>query len=101
MQAMTTQGARSVLMLHNGERSMRGTEICVIEAAKGLVEAGFTVVIGRNADVIDKPIREFSDRVTLVDMVFPELMIAGERDRLSPRGLPEGAQATAATGQRR
>ncbi len=69
-----------VFMLHRGGARIRGSEICVIEAAHALATAGYRVVVLRHHGVMDELLRPWV--TALVDFDFPELMLDGLRSEM-------------------
>lgn len=68
------------MMLHRGAAGIRGSEVCLIEAARALANAGYRVVVLRNQPVMDELLRPWA--TALVDFDFPELMLDGLRSEL-------------------
>jgi glycosyltransferase involved in cell wall biosynthesis len=71
---------KPILMMHYGGSSIRGSEICFIEAARALATAGYRLIVLRNDPVIDDFLRPWAN--ALIPFDYPELMIEGSRTRL-------------------
>lgn len=69
-----------VLLLHYGDMGIRGSEVCLIQTAKAFAERGYKVVICRNHPVMDQLLNQTLQKPLLIDMQFPEIMIAGIRE---------------------
>ena len=72
-------GAR-VLMLHNGGPHLRGTEACLIRAAKALTTAGIGVMVLRNNTPMDRHLLELG--CTFQHFCFSEVLLNGRYTRV-------------------
>lgn len=62
-------------MLHHGDSSIRGSEICFIESAHALAAAGYWLIVLRNHPVMDKLLKPWA--AELMEFNCPELMVEG------------------------
>jgi len=74
----------TVLLLHFGDNGIRGSEICLVQSAKAFTENNFNVVICRNNPAIDSILIQMSRKPLLIDLQFPEIMIAGKKETSLP-----------------
>lgn len=72
------------LLLHFGDRGIRGSEVCLIQSARAFAGRGYTVVICRNHPVMDDFLNQTEPRPILVDLQFPEIMMTGWKDSTFP-----------------
>ncbi|WP_425486257.1 glycosyltransferase family 4 protein [Gemmatimonas groenlandica] len=63
------------MLLHWGGSTLRGSERCLIESAKALRKAGYSVVLLRNDDCVDVEISPWVQEI--VPFEFPEFMLDG------------------------
>lgn len=74
----------TILLLHFGDNGIRGTEVCLIQSAKAFTASNFRVVICRNHPAMDPILNDLSEKPLLIDMQFPEIMIAGKSETSLP-----------------
>lgn len=70
----------TVILLHHGGETVRGSEQCLIENVKALHAAGFRTILLRNHPCVDERLTGIVDEV--VPFEWPELMISGLGTRL-------------------
>ncbi len=74
----------TILLLHCGDNGIRGSEICLIQTAKAFAEMHYQVVICRTNPIMDPFLNQISHKPILIDMHFPEIMIAGNGETSLP-----------------
>lgn len=67
-------------MLHYGDNSIRGSEVCFIESVKALQGAGWRVIVVRNHPPIDPFIRSSTDVIETLQ--YPEIKVWGIHSKL-------------------
>jgi glycosyltransferase involved in cell wall biosynthesis len=65
----------TVMFMHWGGSSLRGSERCLIESAKALSTAGYSVVLLRNDPCLDDEVAPWVQEIVPFD--FPEFMLDG------------------------
>lgn len=76
--------SNTALLLHFGDNGIRGSETCLIQSAKAFTKNNYEVVICRNYPIMDALLNQIDPKPVLVDMQFPEIMIAGEKETSLP-----------------
>jgi glycosyltransferase involved in cell wall biosynthesis len=70
----------TVLLMHRGGATIRGSEQCLIENAAGLHHAGMRVLLLRNHPCVDPAITPYVERIIPFD--YAEIMLNGRHSRL-------------------
>ena len=67
---------KTIIVMHKGGAQIRGSEVCIGQTIIALLNEQYHVVVIRNNSVLDSRLPK-SERLTLIDGMFPELMIDG------------------------
>ncbi|MDA8347815.1 MAG: glycosyltransferase family 4 protein [Pseudomonadota bacterium] len=76
----TTSPSSTVVVLHRGGPTVRGTEAVLIRSAKALAASGYRLIVCRRNACIDAPLAALSPRPEFIDFSFPEMMVAASKD---------------------